>query len=189
MARTSRRSTGKASDELTHVTTPKLAALMGVSLSAVRSWKEIASFPRPNKQGEWCVRDCMIWYLSNKAPRPIQEEMHSKLSSVLGVKVEAGTSAEQPTTKAARDNAVDEQFRLLNLKTAQAKYEREFGDLVRIRDVERILRTFMRRVREVLESVQRLTGHPVGPGMEKAIEATMREIQQIKNGGGHDRGE
>ena len=188
MARTSRRSTGKASEELTHVTTPKLAAIMGVSLSAVRAWKDIASFPRMNKQGELCVRDCMIWYLSNKAPRPIQEEMHSKLSSVLGVKAEPA-GGEQPTTKAARDNAVDEQLKLLNLKTAQAKYEREFGDLVRIRDVERILRTFMRRVREVLESVQRLTGHPVGPGMEKAIETTMREIQQIKNGVSHDRGE
>lgn len=160
---------------------------MGVSLSAIRAWKEIGSFPRPNKQGEWCVRDCMIWYLSNKAPRPLQEEMHSKLSSVLGVKVEAAGSGDQ-STKASRDSAVEEQLKLLNLKTAQAKYEREFGDLVRIRDVERILRMFMRRVRELLESVQRLTGHPVGPGMEKAIEATMREIQQIRSGG-NDRGE
>lgn len=189
MARTSRRSTGKASEELTHVTAPKLAAIMGVSISALRAWREIASFPRSNKQNELCVRDCMIWYLSNKAPRPIQEQMYSKMGEVLGVKTGTAGSADQPTTKAARDSVVDEQLRLLNLKTAQAKYEREFGDLVRIRDVERILRTFMRRVREVLESVQRLTGHPVGPGMEKAIETTMREIQQIKNGGGHDRGE
>lgn len=189
MARTSRRSKGKASEELTHVTAPKLAAVMGVSISALRAWRDIASFPRPNKQNELCIRDCMIWYLSNKAPRPIQEQMYSKMGEVLGVKTETAGSAEQPTGKAAKDNSVDEHLKLLTLKSAQAKYEREYGDLVRIRDVERILRSFMRRVREVLESVQRLTGHPVGPGMEKAIETTMREIQQIKNGGSYDRGE
>lgn len=181
-----RRSSNRTSEELPHCTAPRLAAICGTSLSSIHLWKQIETFPRPNKKGEFCIRDCVQWYLVNRASKEIREEVCRRSAESLKLKF-VGDDAEKTdgvTVKSETDIDYKEHVNLLDLRTKEAAFQMKYGDAVRIRHIVPILVALARKIREFGESIERSTGYPVSSGIEQAVDQAISEMQDKTQGGG-----
>jgi hypothetical protein len=175
----------RLTSELTHLSTSQCAAVLGVSPPTLRSWTSTETFPKKDSRGNFCVRDVVYWYLLNRADKQVQRESFEMLAFRLDVKLPGQESADPPSG-AADESLKDPVFKTpmerLEYQTKLAKFEREMGDVVRIHHVENMLGRMFRKVREMLESISRETGRPVGRGMEGIVTDTMEELSSMKSG-------
>lgn len=175
----------RLTSELTHLPKSQCASVLGVSAQTLRSWTGLETFPKPDSRGNICVRDLVYWYLLNRADKKVQRESFEMLAFRLDVKLPGQESADSPSG-AADESLKDPVFKTpierLEYQTKLAKFEREMGDVVRIHHVENMLGRMFRKVREMLESISRETGRPVGRGMEGIVSDTMEELSSMNSG-------
>jgi hypothetical protein len=118
--------------------------------------------------------------------------MCESLAAKLGLRVvEPGKVAEDVADPMEAKPAVlfKTPMERLEYQTKLAKFEREQGDVVRIRHIEPVLTSFIRKIRNLLESVAKTTGHPVGVGLEKIIGEVVTELNSMNSGASRDSGE
>jgi hypothetical protein len=182
----------RTSAELVHTNQDQMAGILGVASSSLKSWRVIATFPKRNESGQMCIRDVCYWYLANRASKDLQRQMCEALAAKLGLRVvESGKVAEDVADPMeARPSVLFKTpMERLEYQTKLAKFERELGDVVRIRHIEPVLTSFIRKIRNLLESVAKTTGHPVGAGLEKIIGEVVAELHSISDGASRDSGE
>jgi len=180
-----RRSSNRTSEELPHCTAPRLAAICGVSLSSIHLWKQIETFPRPNKKGEFCIRDCVQWYLVNRASKEIREDVCRRSAESLSLKF-IGDDAEKPGVvagKAETDIDYKNHVNMLDLRTKEAAFQLKYGDAIRMKHVKAVLARFARKVRDWADDVERKTGHPVSDAIGSAVEVAVGELAEHLPGG------
>ncbi len=175
----------RLTSELTHLPASQCAAILGVSAPTLRGWTSVETFPKKDGRGNFCVRDVVYWYLVNRADKQVQRESFEMLAFRLNVKLPGQESAGAPDG-AADESLKDPVFKTpmerLEYQTKLAKFEREMGDVVRISHVENLIGRMFRKVREMLESISRETGRPVGKGMEGIVSDTMEELASMNSG-------
>jgi hypothetical protein len=132
----------------------------------------------------------VFWYLMNRADKQVQRESFDMLAFRLDVKLpgqESAGAAEAAADESLKDPVFKTPMERLDYQMKLAKYEREMGDVVRIHHVENLLGRMFRKVREMLESISRETGRPVGRGMEGIVTDTMEELASMNSGvSGHN---
>jgi len=173
MARQSRRK-----DQLIHAKASRIALILGVVVSTMHQLKKIPTFPQPNGDAEYCIRDCVEWWLINKSDKARKTAMHAALADRLGFMSPDSPKASTGHSVAS-DRGLDDQMKLLDLRTKVAKFEREYGDCVRVKHVAPVLEAMSKSIREILESVNRTTGVPMGDGVERAISAAIDKLNQM----------
>jgi hypothetical protein len=191
LARTVRVST-RRTKELPHCTAKKLAAIMGVAESSVRNWSEIPTFPAANEEGQYCIRDCCWWYLSNKAAKEHKITAAEKIVHDLKLTFSAdesnpeakATATSEDQAKAAADLSYKQHVETLDLRTREATFQSKFGDAVRIRHIVPVLASLAQKIRQWAESVELKTGHPIANVIEQAVEQAVSEMWD-KTGGGN----
>ena len=186
------RSSNRTSAELVHTTKVQMAGILGIAYSSLRNWAGIPTFPKDDANGQMCIRDVCYWYLANRADKKLQREMCEALARKLGLRVvEPGESADEVTDPMEARPAVlfKTPMDRLDYQARLAKFERELSDVVRIRHIEPILTSFVKKIRNLLESVARTTGHPVGAGVEKIIAEVFAEVRSMNSGASSDSGE
>ena len=167
-----------------------MGAIVGFAVTTIRRWQgDHSTFPVANKKGELCIRDVVQWYLVNKAPVEVREDMCRRLAEGLDWQI-AGQEAsktdkpEQPVSKADIDASYREQVNRLKLRTEDAAFHSKFGDAIRVKHVKFVLAGFARKVREWAEEIQKRTGHPVTDTITAAVAQAISDLQEYVNGGG-----
>ncbi len=175
----------RLTSELTHLPKSQCASILGVSSQTIRSWSSLETFPKPDSHGNLCVRDVVYWYLLNRADKNVQRESFEMLAFRLEVKLPGHESADAQSggaDESLKDPVFKTPMERLEYQTKLAKFEREMGDVVRISHVENLIGRMFRKVREMLESISRETGRPVGKGMEGIVSDTMDELASMNSG-------
>ena len=173
----------RIASELTHCTAQELAAICGVSTSAIYGWKQVATFPPLNKSGKYCIRDCCWWYLVNRAAKSHQFEAFESIARHLGLKspstddssVEANGQTEKDNFKAMKE--------LMELRKLQAGFERDFGGVVRPRHVSELLMEEFTKLRSELELIEKDTGFPMRASIQRMMDRLAGRLQQMESGG------
>lgn len=169
----------KQTKDLVHAAPSNVAAILGVAYSNMWTWRKIPSFPKLNGDKQLCVRDVVEWWLANKADKAKQTALHGDLAQRLGLVAAGETGSSGEAVPATSERGMKEQMEMLELRTRLAKFEREFGDLVRVRHVAPVLQAMGKSIRDILESMHRATGYPIGDGVERAIESAIEELSQL----------
>jgi hypothetical protein len=162
-----------------------MAGILGVASSSLKSWRVIPTFPERNKSGQMCIRDVCYWYLANRADKKLQRDMCEAIARKLGLRVvEPGQVVESAADPIEARPAVSFKTPMerLEYQTKLAKFERESGDVVKVRHVHAILSSCFAKIRSMLETIARTTGHPVDAGLNKVIAEIFNEIQAMNQG-------
>ncbi len=186
------RSSNRTSAELVHTTKVQMAGILGIAYSSLRNWAGIPTFPKDDANGQMCIRDVCYWYLANRADKKLQREMCEALARKLGLRVvEPGESTEEVADPMEARPAVlfKTPMDRLDYQARLAKFERELSDVVRIRHIQPVLASFVAKIRNMLESITKTTGYPVGAGVEKIISEVFDEIDGMSSGASLDSGE
>jgi len=186
------KSSKRTSAELVHAAKKQIAGILGIADSSVRTWSVIPTFPKDNEEGQLCIRDVCYWYLWNRADKKLQREILEKLATKLGLRVvEPGQVPDEVADPLEARPAVMFKTPMdrLDYQMRLAKFERELRDVVRIRDIEPVLTSFVQKIRIMLESIARTTGHPLGAGIDMIIKDVVDELQKVNSGASRDHGE
>lgn len=152
-------------------TRPELAETLGIGNSTVGTYSREESFPA-GTETEGVIRHqtfaVVVFYLVNKATKSERREVMEALSESLGLNEDRPWSA------------ADEKEQL-DLRTREAKLERELGNQVRIDDVKGILERFGAALNDALETVESSTGQPVAPIIDPVFAEVQASLEKLRS--------
>lgn len=178
-----RRVSKRIANELTHCTAQELAAICGVSTSAIYGWKQVATFPPLSKQGKYCIRDCCWWYQNNRAAKEHQLDAVETLTRNLGIKPAVSDDGSAEPIGQTQKDRIKEMKEFVELRRTQAQFEREFGGVVRPRHVSELLMEEFTKLRSELELIEKDTGFPMRASIQRMVDRLASRLQQMESGG------
>lgn len=181
------RSSKIAINDLRHGTVMDLAAICGTAESSFRNWQHrYSTFPPLNKDGEYCLRECVWWYLLYKAPKARQLEFYEALTKNLGIKPSGSAVSDDATIETlgqTQREKIREMKELVELRKAQAGFEHDFGGVVRPRHVAGLLLEEFTKLREELEIIEKETGFPMRVNIQRMMDRLTQRLENLNSGG------
>lgn len=173
-----------------------IAAICGTAESSIRNWHDrYETFPRRNKNGEYCIRDCVEWYLVNKAGVEHKRGLLMKLAKILKIAISGGSDKpgrsdipieDAVPEKSSGELSYKQHVEILELRTKEAAYQLKYGDAVRMRHIVPALAALAQKIKQWASGVEKTTGHPIVNIIDQAVEQAISEMSQHTGGGdGH----
>ncbi len=163
--------------ELKRLSAVELSGVVGIGASTIQKWRaSYASFPPKDKSDQYCIRDAVIWWLCNKAPRAMMEAAWEKLGSMLGKESSSPVQGEQKPAgmPVVSGGASQEEFerhkRIMELRLKDAKLRGQLGELVSLEAVKDLMMGFAKQLRERELVLEKKTGEPILGTLEPAFD-------------------
>lgn len=131
----------------------ELARMLGVSAQAVSKYSKEPGFPRADRDGLREAVPVFQWWIVNRAPKAIRNEVAGQL----GLEVQ-----NEPEDLSSESEKLD-------LRLKAHKVSKAIGDVVSFSDVRGIIGDLAREIRQACEKVNAATGRDVLPMFEEAF--------------------
>jgi hypothetical protein len=171
--------------DLKRLSAVELSGVVGIGASSIQKWRAShGSFPAKDNSDQYCIRDVVIWWLCNKAPKAMMESVWEKLSSVLGKKApeqqEAKQAGMQPVSGGASQEEFERHKRIMELRLKDAKLRVQLGDLVSLEEVKDVMMGFAKQLRERELVLEKKTGEPILGTLEPAFDWLNARLEKME---------
>jgi hypothetical protein len=162
--------------DLKRMTAVELSGVVGIGATSIQKWREShGTFPERDKSNRYAIRDVVLWWLCNKAPKALMESTWEKLGQELGKTSEPVVASVAPVGMPSNSGgASQEEFerhkRIMELRLKDAKLRAQLGELISLEAVKDLMLGFAKQLRERELVLEKKTGEPVLGTLEPAFD-------------------
>lgn len=146
----------------------ELGRVIGVSAQSMSKYAKLGGFPRATDGDRREAMPVIVWWLQHRAKVKLQRELHTGLSSVLGIAGDGETPAADLMSPGDQ----------LDLQLKAHKVARAIGDCVSFTDIRAIVGELASEIRLACASVNVATGRDVLPLFEEAFDKFEESLNQ-----------
>ena len=186
---------------LPKLTRLQFAKLMKVSLKSLDTWRRTygSDMPEEDEDGYADGREMVRWYFVNREGDKPRNQLVADIYAAMGKRFKSPIPEEKkpepekkpdgrlkenrPPKEPTEKDLLEIEGKKLDLRAKAAKVEREMGQHVPTEKVRAAMQSFAAKMADTIESVKRVTGHPVESMFEQTFESFFEDLKAIEDGG------